>query len=148
MSATTTHGSYLTPGIEHATVADAMHPGVLFCDPDATITDIARMMATHHVHSVVVMGSSHEAGEKLIWGLISDLDLLRAGINRRAEKTAGSLATEPVVTAEPTMPLQVAAELMVSHETAHLIVIDPRVQRPVGVLSTLDIAGTLAWGEA
>ena len=45
------------------------------------------------------------------------------------------------------MPLRQAAELMVSHNATHVIVIDPRVQRPAGVLSTLDIAGTLAWGE-
>jgi hypothetical protein len=26
-------------------------------------------------------------------------------------------------------------------------VIDPNIQRPIGILSTLDIAGVLAWGE-
>ena len=28
----THHGSYLMPSLEHATVSDAMHPGILSCD--------------------------------------------------------------------------------------------------------------------
>jgi CBS domain-containing protein len=147
MSATTSHGSYLTPSIENATVADAMHPGVLFCDPDATATEVARTMATHHVHCVVVMGVSHDAADKLVWGLISDMDVLRAAISGGAEKSAATLAAHEPLTVEPSRPLRQAAEMMVASNATHVIVIDPRVQRPVGVLSTLDIAGTLAWGE-
>jgi hypothetical protein len=37
---------------------------------------------------------------------------------------------------------------MLTHGTPHLLVIDPGKQRPIGILSTLDIAGVLAWGEA
>ena len=44
------HGSYLTQSLEHATVSDAMHPGILSCEPDASLTEVAKMMATHHVH--------------------------------------------------------------------------------------------------
>jgi CBS domain-containing protein len=46
------------------------------------------------------------------------------------------------------MPLREAGELMLKHGVSHLIVVDPTTQRPTGVLSTLDIAGILAWGEA
>jgi CBS domain-containing protein len=152
MSATTTqplHGSYLMPCLEHATVSDAMHPGVLSCEADATLTDIARLMATHHVHCVVVFGLSHEQpGEKLLWGLISDSDLLRAGIRTGADQPAAAHALQPIISVEPTMPLREAGELMLTHGAAHVVVVDPEIQRPIGVLSTLDIAGVLAWGEA
>jgi CBS domain-containing protein len=40
-------GSYLTPAFEHATVRDAMHPGILTCAPEAPLVDVARMMASH-----------------------------------------------------------------------------------------------------
>ena len=40
------HGSYLLPHFEHATVADAMHPGILSCDADATLTEVAPIMST------------------------------------------------------------------------------------------------------
>jgi hypothetical protein len=36
---------------------------------------------------------------------------------------------------------------MAEHDVAHLIVVAPQTDKPVGVLSTLDIAGVLAWGE-
>ena len=143
------HGSYLMPSLEHATVADAMHPGILTCEADGTLTDVARLMATHHVHCVAVMGVSHEGpGEKLVWGIITDSDLVRAGIGADVAETAGALARHTMISVEPTMPLRAAGELMLSRGVTHVAVVDPAVQRPTGILSTLDIAGVLAWGEA
>ena len=142
------HGSYLTPSLEHASVSDAMHPGLLRCEPDVTLTEVARMMATHHVHSVVVMGVVHDQPvESLAWGIISDLDLVRVGIRNGADPTAQMLAQQPVITAEPTMPLREAGELLLTHAVSHLVVVQPGSRRPIGILSTLDIAGVLAWGE-
>jgi CBS domain-containing protein len=142
------HGSYLMPALEQATVADAMHPGIVACQADATLTDVARMMATHHVHSVAVMGiSEHQSGESRAWGILSDVDLVRAGIRTGAERIAGALALQPVVTAEPAMALREAGELMLAHGASHVVVVNPATERPVGILSTLDIAGVLARGE-
>jgi CBS domain-containing protein len=142
-------GSYMMPSLEHATVADAMHPGLMTCEPDATLTQVARMMATHHVHCIAMMGIGHDQpGETLAWGIISDLDLIRAGVGPTADQTASTMALRPVTSVAPTTPLREAAELMLTHRSPHLLVIDPAVQRPVGMLSTLDIAGILAWGEA
>jgi CBS domain-containing protein len=140
------HGSYLTPSLEHAKVADAMHPGVMTCDPDATVTQVARMMASHHIHSLVVIGASRGQGDSLSWGIISDLDVLRAGVDP-SDQTAATMATHPVVTVDPTTPLLEAVRLMLTHNAPHVLVIDSRKQRPIGILSTLDIAGVLAWGE-
>ncbi len=151
MSATTPqnpHGSYLMPSLEHATVADAMHPGIMTCEPDASATEVARMMAGHHIHCMAVMGIERGHGEKLAWGIISDLDLLRAGTAKGAELTAAEMALEPIFTVEPSTPLREAAELMVTHASTHALVIDTAKQRPLGMLSTLDIAGIIAWGEA
>ena len=141
-------GSYLTPSFEKATVADVMRPGVMSCPPDFPATFVARTMATHHIHAVIVDGVRRDAlhGEQLVWGVVSDIDLVRAA-NRGAEAlTAGDLAaTEPVVV-EPSLPLTEAARLMDEHGTAHLIVVDEG--RPIGVVSSLDVAGVLAWGRA
>ena len=142
------HGSYLMQSLEHATVSDAMHPGILSCEPDATLTEVAKMMAAHHVHCVAVIGISHENPECFVWGIVDDLELVKAGIADGADLTARALATEPVVVVEPGMPLRDAAREMLKHGVSHVIVTDPVAQRPVGVLSTLDVAGVLAWGEA
>jgi CBS domain-containing protein len=142
------HGSYLLPRFEHATVADAMHPGILSCDAEEALAEVARMMSTHHVHCIVV-GVRPEGGtdRPRAWGIISDLDLLRAGMRPNAAATAADLVTGPAASVDTTAPLRDAAELMLTQGTSHLVVVDPETRRPVGILSTLDIAGVLAWGE-
>jgi CBS domain-containing protein len=143
------HGSYLTPALEHATVADAMHPGILSCNPDATLTEVARMMATHHIHCVAVMGISQDApNESRVWGIVSDVDVVRAGLRPGAEETARTLALKPMITVEATTPLREAGELMLSNGVSHAVVLDAATKNPTAILSTLDIAGVLAWGEA
>jgi CBS domain-containing protein len=142
----TYHGSYLMPSLEHATVADAMRTGILSCHADATTTEVARLMATHHVHCVVVIAHDH-SGERLVWGIISDLDLVRAGVRSGGDDSAGSVARQPIISVRPSMPLCAAGELMLTHGVSHLVVLEPDSQRPVGILSTLDLAGVLAWGE-
>jgi CBS domain-containing protein len=83
-----------------------------------------------------------------VWGIISDLDLVEAGINDGHGVSARALATQPIVVVDPGMPLRDAAREMLAHGVSHVVVSDPAAQRPVGVLSTLDVAGVLAWGEA
>jgi CBS domain-containing protein len=140
------HGSYLMPSLDHATVADAMHPGILSCEPDLSLTEVAQIMASNHVHCVVVIGISHEEPECPVWGLISDVDLVKAGVRDR-ETTARGIAAEPLISVDPRMPLREAAELMLGQGTSHVVAIDPESERPIGILSTLDIAGIIAWGE-
>lgn len=141
-------GSYRSPRLEHATVRDAMHPGVMACDPQATLAEVARMMATHHVHAIAVIGiTADDAGESLAWGIISDVDVVRAAIGG-GDGPAVTLARRPGASVEPTMPLRDAAELLVHSGASHVLVVDSDTQHPVGVLSTFDIAGVLAWGEA
>jgi CBS domain-containing protein len=142
------HDGYLMPSLARATVADAMHPGIVSCPAEAGLTDVARLMATHHVHCVAVVATYEEEADRFVWGLISDLDVLRAGIHLGPDSSARGLALEPIISVEPAMPLREAGELMLKHRVSHLIVVDPETQRPTGVLSTLDVAGVLAWGEA
>jgi len=144
----TYHGSYLMPSLQHATVSDAMHPGILSCDPDATATEVARLMAAQHVHCVAVVGISHEQPECFVWGIISDRDLIAAGIGEEPAPTARDLAGQPVITVRPNTPLREAGEAMLRHGVSHLVVCDAEAGRPMGILSTLDVAGVLAWGEA
>lgn len=147
-SVTPRHGSYLLPQFEHATVADAMHPGILSCDAEATLTDVARLMSSHHVHCIVVADMADgEANDAPVWGIISDLALVRAGMTPNAPDTARALARRPVPEVDTTAALREAAELMLTEGTSHIVAVNPDTRRPVGILSTLDVAGVLAWGE-
>jgi CBS domain-containing protein len=129
------------PPISALLVADAMHQGVLTCERDAPLSEVAATMAREHVHCVVVESDSGEGG--LLWGIVSDLDLVAACTVRDLDdQSAGGSAATPVVTVSPNESLGRAAQLMTEHNTAHLVVVDR--ERPIGVLSTIDIAAGLA----
>jgi CBS domain-containing protein len=143
----TARGSFLAPRFENATVADVMRHGIITCAPDTTLRTVARMMSGYHVHAVVVV-TEDGGGASTPWGIVSDLDVLAAAHDGGEELTAGQVSRTPAVMVSPSDALARAAQLMRANATTHLVVIAPGDSRPVGVVSTLDIAGTLAWGEA
>ena len=143
----TAPGSYLMPRYEHATVGDVMRHGVITCSADTTLRTVARMMSSYHVHAIVVTEDDGEGG-LTPWGLVSDFDVLRAAHKDAEDLTAGQVSRSPAVMVSPSDSLEHAAELMREHGTGHLVVISSSDARPVGVVSTLDVAGALAWGEA
>ena len=142
----TARGSFLAPSFEHARVADEMRHGLIACAPDTPLRDVARMMTTNHVHAVVVVDREAD-GDTIPWGVVSDIDVLGVAEPGAESLTAGEVAATPALMVAPEDPLERAAQLMREHATSHLIVVEPRTGQPVGVLSTLDIAGALAWGE-
>ena len=142
------HGSYLTQSLEHASVADAMHPGILSCGAATPLTEVARMMSSHHVHCVVVRADTSALDDDAsVLGIVSDFDVLRAGIRSDGPDTAAELARQPILKLETTARLRDAAELMLAESASHVVAVSPETKRPVGILSTLDIAGILGWGE-
>lgn len=139
----TASGSYLIPSFQHASVADAMRPGVISCPPDSSMSDVARIMTTNHVHAVVVRGIAGGGA----WGVVTDRDLLTVASGAE-DQNAGSSASEVLVTIAPEERLEVACELMRAHGVSHVMVVDPQHNQPLGVVSTLDVAGIVAWGRA
>lgn len=134
--------TFHAPKFENATVVDAMRLGVISCSPDASLREIARVMATYRVHAVVV---SDIEGDRP-WGIVSDLDLAAAAGRDLDKLTARDIARGELVTVAADESLARAAQLIAEHEVAHVVVVQPHSGHPVGVLSTLDLAGVLAWG--
>jgi CBS domain-containing protein len=58
------------------------------------------------------------------------------------------VADRDIGTISSSESLVAAAELMRDRGIAHLMVRDAQSGRPAGMLSTLDVAGILAWGES
>lgn len=135
-------GDYLRPSFRNATVADVMTPGVIGCAPEAPLETVAELMATHRVHAVAVGGI---AANHLVWSVIDSLDVVRALRDPDTDGDAATIGRQRVHEIEPDAPLSEAARLMDEHKVAHLVVVDR--ERPVGVLSSLDIAGAAAWGR-
>jgi CBS domain-containing protein len=141
MNTTSTRGE-----LDSITVAEAMHTGILTCPLEASLRDVARMMALYRVHAIVAFGEDSDDVEGAgLWGVISDLDLVRAAVAGEIEDhTAGGIAATPALLIAPDDTLHRAARLMSEHEVTHAIVVDPESARPVGVLSTLDVARVLS----
>ena len=140
-------GEESTP-FETATVGEVMSRGVINCPPETPLRVVARMMATFGVHAIFVFEHTDEDDEaRRLWGVVSDLDLVAATRLDLDSLTAGATAITPLVTVEADSPIAEAGSLMAQYGTAHLAVIDPDHQRPIGVISTLDIARAAAAGE-
>jgi CBS domain-containing protein len=142
-----TRVSVLIPSVDAAQVSDVMRHGVISCSPQTALTDIARMMTSHHVHAIIVLRDEPD-GDTTPWGVVSDLDVLATVHPGAEDLTAGQVAGTPAVMIAPDDSLVRAAQLMRENETSHLIVVERQTGQPIGVISTLDIAGALAWGEA
>ena len=146
---TDTAHSYRLPRFEHARVADAMRTGTLSCPSHAPLREVARTMATHHIHCVIV--TDVEPGAPAAapgWRMLSDLDLVGAARGGGFDDLAAvDAAASEALSVTPDDTLERAAQLMTEHGTAHLVVVDA-AERPIGMLSTLDLAGAAAWGEA
>lgn len=136
-------GSWLSPSWEHAIVGDAMSAPVIVCPADTPLATVARTMATRHVHAVVV---TDDDANPVAWRVVSDSAMAAAGA-AAADRTAGDVAERPREAAEADWPLDRAARVMAQHGVTHLVVVDPH-GRPAGMLSTLDLAGVIAWGRS
>jgi CBS domain-containing protein len=137
----------LPVAFEAATVGDAMSRGVISCPPETPLRVVARMMATHGVHAIFVFEHADEDDEApRLWAVVSDLDLVAATRLDLDTLTAGATAVTPLVSVPADSSIGEAGSLMAQYGIAHLAVTEPGSRRPVGVISTLDIAHAIAAG--
>jgi len=126
-------------------VGEVMHHGVINAPPQTPLEEIAAQMASNSVHCVVVEGLARgrDRQEELIWGIVSDLDLIKAAATGRGGVSAGEIAATEIVTVEISDGVERALQLMAEHECTHLVVVSAEGE-PAGVISSLDVAGALA----
>jgi CBS domain-containing protein len=122
-----------------------MTTGVISCTPDTPLRHVAAMMAENHVHAVYVFDYGSEDDETVaLWGLVSDLDLVAAARGDLSVRTARESSVTPLLDIRSDDSLDRAAQLMSEYGVSHLAVLDSLTRRPVGVLSSLDLARVLA----
>ena len=94
----------------------------------------------HHIHSLVT-----SLGHAEHWALVSDVAVAQSALGR-PDATAADLAVPALgIPAEATLIR--ALEVMRDQRTSHLIVTDATGRQPTGMISALDIAGVVGWGE-
>jgi CBS domain-containing protein len=138
----------LPVAFDTGTVGDAMSHGLISCSPETPLRVVARMMATYGVHAIFVFEYAEGSDDRpQPWAVVSDLDLVAATRLDLDTLTAGATAVTPLVSVAADSPIGEAGSLMAQYGIAHLAVTAPSSHRPIGVISTLDIARAIAAGH-
>ena len=123
--------------LAHVRVHEVMHTGILTTDSSTPLRVVARLMAEQRVHAVAITEPNHV---RRPWGIVTTLEIAAAAASGE-ELTAGEAVAGEVVTVSSSESLDHAAQVMVQHGVSHVVVLDAASGHPVGILSTLDIAG-------
>jgi CBS domain-containing protein len=113
-------------------VGDVMHRGTITCRPDLSGAAVARIMAAHGIHAVVV------AGERALPRLVTDTEVAEALYADTLETTTAAELAKPSPLVRPSDNLTYALERMHESRSTHVVVAD-RSLRLVGVVSVLDV---------
>ena len=116
-------------------IKEVMSSAVRTCKPEATVVDVARLMAKEDVGPIPVV-----AGGRLV-GLVTDRDLvvrvLAEGKDPKATKV-GEIASRDLVTVSPDQDLDQALKLLAKNQVRRLPVVEGG--RVVGIVAQADIA--------
>lgn len=120
-------------------IRKAMQLGFFECPPDTDVATVAGLLASHRVHCLVVPSVDGDH-DRRSWATVSDREVLAALLDGAATRTAGEIARRDVLGVGPGESLLHAAGLMRERDVAHLVVLSPGTDRPVGIVSSLDLA--------
>lgn len=122
-------------------ICDIMHKGVIFCYLDDNLKEVAKMMDTNQIRSVIVSDENGEA-----WGLISNMDIISHYGEDLTQLRAEDVMRTYKLEIDPLSPVENAIELMKKQRYEHLILIDPNAgpKRPIGILTSFDIVQYLS----
>jgi CBS domain-containing protein len=116
-------------------IKEVMSSDVRTCEPDATVVDVAKVMAKEDVGPIPVV-----EGGRLV-GLVTDRDLVvRVLAEGKDPKTTevGEIASRKLVTVSPDEDLDQALKLLAQHQVRRLPVVEG--DRVVGIVAQADIA--------
>ena len=115
-------------------VGDMMHTEVKTADAEATFADVAKIMRTHGISSVVVL-----EGKKLA-GILTERDivnLIATGGDPHTVTAAQGMTRRDIQTVSPKTDIGEAAEQMVARNIRHLPVTEGN--QVVGIVSIRDL---------
>jgi CBS domain-containing protein len=116
-------------------IRDVMTEGVVTASPSSTARQVAELMRERNVGSVVLVDE-----QGAIAGFVTDRDLALGALTdgRDSNDPVEAHASSPVVTGEPSMDVEQAAELMVRHGIRRLPIVDRG--RLTGIVTLDDLA--------
>lgn len=126
------------------TVGDLMTPDPISVNESAALDEAVRLLEENEVSGLPVVD-----GDGLLVGVISQTDVVRArAVQHLWHRWPGlrvrHLMHAPALTADRSMTLEEAAQMMERFHVHRLIVVDDDQLTPVGIVSTTDLVRALA----
>jgi CBS domain-containing protein len=137
----TTNHPATDPRLGRVSVGEAMHPDLISCLPEATLSTMAATLVTHGIHALLV-SAPHPGPPRVV----TDLDVVAAATEQGHAITAQDLAREPIALVPADATLDDAVQIMDAHYVTHLLATDPVSGAPAGMLSSLDVAAVAGGG--
>jgi CBS domain-containing protein len=119
-------------------IGDVMSTKIITCQPEDNLAVVATAMVSHGIHATLLdpPTGSHPL-------IVTDLELVRAVLERPSETRAGELRSEPIPTIPDKASVEEAVATMAGLYVRHLLATDPVSGRSCGVISSLDIVAAL-----
>jgi CBS domain-containing protein len=134
----TTQPADYTTSLAGLTIGDVMSPKIICCQLGDNLAQVATTMVAHGIHAVLI---EPQTGTRPL--VVTDLELIRAALDRPSDARVGDLPSEPLPTINDNDLVDEAAAKMAELYVRHLLAVDPVSGRPCGVLSSFDIVAVL-----
>ena len=100
----------------------------------------SKKMSDKRISSVLVIDGNKKGEEPI--GIITERDLVKhvcaSGISSK-EVGIREIMSSPIATVEAEATVETAADLMLSNKVRHLLVVDEKTRRPVGIIAPSDM---------
>jgi CBS domain-containing protein len=122
-------------------VNEIMSARLEMIDVTATAQEAAKKMNEKRISSVLVIDKNRKNNEDPI-GIVTEKDLVRrvcaAGISSK-EINVSEIMSSPIETIETEATVETAADLMLMNKIRHLLVVDEKSRKPVGIIAPSDL---------
>jgi CBS domain-containing protein len=100
----------------------------------------SKKMNDKRISSVLVIDGNKKSEEPI--GIITERDLVKhvcaSGVSSK-EVSIREIMSSPIATVEAEATVETAADLMLSNKVRHLLVVDEKTRRPVGIIAPSDM---------
>lgn len=130
--------------MEMIRVADLMTPDPILIDESASLDEAVRLLEEHEISGLPVVDR-----DGMLVGVLSQTDIVRArAVGHLWHRWPGlrvrHLMHSPALTADPSMTMEEAAQIMERAHVHRLVVVGEDQMTPIGLLSTTDLVRALA----
>lgn len=121
-------------------VKEIMSTKLEMIDVTKNAQEAAKKMNDKRISSILVIDGDNKSGEPI--GIVTERDLvIRVCAAGTSSKDVGirEIMSSPIATIETQATVETAADLMLSNNVRHLLVIDEQTRKPVGIIAPSDL---------